>query len=207
MEKLLLLDTSEEIEIINFLSSILSNEKLTSPIDDIWELIYKNKVTTSAINEILNAHGIQNIDEIKRELIELTSIIVRSFIQFHSMNISQNEVNFVRKLMCLFAIDGKEFYKFRKNEVAKFLQPELEKLYFKMLHTSMPTYEAKMQNSVNNPWSGWDSKEALYKVKLQEIFGLSYDHFLEFANIEDKKAIEKGANLIDLDTVYFIHKR
>ncbi|HTA28158.1 MAG TPA: hypothetical protein VK809_10235, partial [Bacteroidia bacterium] len=124
MEKLLLLDTSEEIEIINFLSSILSNEKLTSPIDDIWELIYKNKVTTSAINEILNAHGIQNIDEIKRELIELTSIIVRSFIQFHSMNISQNEVNFVRKLMCLFAIDGKEFYKFRKNEVAKFLQPE-----------------------------------------------------------------------------------
>jgi len=43
----------------------------------------------------------------------------------------------------------------------------------------------------------------LQKVDLQELFDLSYDQFLEFANIEDEKALKRGASLKDLDTVLF----
>jgi hypothetical protein len=48
-----------------------------------------------------------------------------------------------------------------------------------------------------------DQQEALFKVDLQELFDLSYDQFLEFSNVADQLAIERGANIQDLDSVLF----
>ena len=45
-----------------------------------------------------------------------------------------------------------------------------------------------------------DSQEALQKVNLQEIFGLSYDEFLSLNNEAAIEALEKGADLLDIDT-------
>ena len=47
-----------------------------------------------------------------------------------------------------------------------------------------------------------DTQEALQKVDLQEIFGLSYDEFLNYANYEDELAINKGVDKQNLDTVF-----
>ena len=49
-----------------------------------------------------------------------------------------------------------------------------------------------------------DKTEALMKVDLQEMFGLSYDQFLKIENEVSKESISKGAKPFDLDT--FIKK-
>ena len=49
-----------------------------------------------------------------------------------------------------------------------------------------------------------DSKEAEYKVRLQELFNLSYDQFLSFEKDAVKSALEKGAKISELDTYYKI---
>jgi len=174
----------EEREINKILSQILSNEKLTRYIDDIWELVLANKATKEAINRILLEYKIKDTEEIKEELIDFILLFIDLLIRNvrYNMDLSQNEVNFVRRLMRLFAINDGDTYKFRDGIISKILQPELEKMYF--------------DNKI-------DDQESIYKVKLQEIFGLSYDQFLEYVNIEDKKTLERGASIIDLDTVYF----
>ena len=43
-------------------------------------------------------------------------------------------------------------------------------------------------------------QEALQKVNLQEIFGLSYDEFLSLNNDAAMEALEEGADLADVDT-------
>ena len=45
-----------------------------------------------------------------------------------------------------------------------------------------------------------DKDEALMKTDLQGLFCLSYDQFLEVVNKVVKHALDKGANLKDLDT-------
>lgn len=45
-------------------------------------------------------------------------------------------------------------------------------------------------------------KEALMKVDLQELFGLSYDQFLKFEQNAVKQALENGAEIKNLDTFY-----
>lgn len=47
-----------------------------------------------------------------------------------------------------------------------------------------------------------DMKEALMKVDLQELFGLSYDQFLKFEQNAVKQALENGAVIKNLDTFY-----
>ena len=47
-----------------------------------------------------------------------------------------------------------------------------------------------------------DSKQALMKVDLQNLFGLSYDQFLTIVNEVAKESIEMGANIKDLDTFF-----
>ena len=39
-----------------------------------------------------------------------------------------------------------------------------------------------------------DTQEALHKVNLQEVFGLSYDEFLELNNQEALDAIDRGSD-------------
>ena len=45
-----------------------------------------------------------------------------------------------------------------------------------------------------------DKDEALMKTDLQGLFCLSYDQFLEVVNKVVKEALDKGANIKDLDT-------
>ena len=47
-----------------------------------------------------------------------------------------------------------------------------------------------------------DGNESSFKVDLQELFDLSYDQFLEFIDKEVNEALQRGASLNDLDTVY-----
>lgn len=47
-----------------------------------------------------------------------------------------------------------------------------------------------------------DSNESVMKVDLQELFGLSYDRFLQFEHMAVEQALKNGADIKDLDTFY-----
>ena len=47
-----------------------------------------------------------------------------------------------------------------------------------------------------------DLEEALYIVDLQQLFDLSYDQLIEISSKRVNKAIEAGANPLDIDFLY-----
>ena len=81
----------------------------------------------------------------------------------------------------LFKIAEGDFYKLRYEEVNEILKEQLIRIY-------------RDDNRI-------DQEESLHKVGLQELFSLSYDQFLQFANKEDILALEKGADSKDIDSV------
>ncbi len=193
----------EKLEVSESLSDILADKKVKSYSDDIWQLVLEKKLTEESLRATLLNYKINKIHEIKEDLMNIVLRFISHSITIHGKSLPQGEINHVKYVKWVFALADNDLYKHRRDAIGEILQPELEKMYINLLHNKTQNYEVKVQNSMNDPWSGWDSQESLYKVKLQEVFGLSHAQFLEFANVEDKKAIEKGANLIDLDTVYF----
>ena len=49
-----------------------------------------------------------------------------------------------------------------------------------------------------------DQRESMMKVELQELFGLSYDQFLQIEQEAVETALRNGANIKDLDTFYVL---
>jgi hypothetical protein len=73
-----------------------------------------------------------------------------------------------------------DFYRYRKYCIKEILYKQFKRIY-------------RNDDRI-------DKDEALYKLDLQDLFGFGYDQFLEFANDEDILALERGANVLNLDT-------
>lgn len=95
--------------------------------------------------------------------------------------ISQDENLNLKYLKQLFNIKEGYFFRYRNSEIKEVIQSQLYKLY------SDTTI---------------DNQEALYKAELQELFDLSYDQMATFVNPIAEEALENGANLSELDTVF-----
>jgi hypothetical protein len=78
-----------------------------------------------------------------------------------------------------FGIKEGDFYKYKLLEIQEILHQQFEKLYF--------------DNNISE-------EEAEYSLNLQEMFGLNYDQFDLLKEEEIKKALERGANILNLDT-------
>lgn len=93
--------------------------------------------------------------------------------------ITENEKNNVRLLKMYFRIKEGDFINKRSNEVEDILQRQFERLY--------------SDNLIN-------TSESLLLVDLQGVFDLSYDQFDKLKEIEVRKALERGADISELDT-------
>jgi len=92
--------------------------------------------------------------------------------------ITEDELSNCDQLKLIFKIEEGDFYKYKFTEINKILLKQLFKLY--------------LDNTINK-------EEALQKVALQKLFDLSYDQFNEFDLHEAEHALERGADVNELD--------
>lgn len=147
-------------------------------LNEIASTISKDEFDKIKLDEILTCHKINNISDIKEEILDLLLFYI-SFILDDNI-ITEKELANLKILKRIFRIREGDFYKFRYNKIQEILNKQFKRIY--------------EDNIIN-------IKEALLKVGLQELFDLSYDQFQELSMDEVKAAIERGANLNDLDTV------
>lgn len=159
--------------------TILSIENFSSHINEIVEIIYTNEFDKQNLDKILKQHNIKKIDDLKEEILDLLLVYIN--LVLNDDIISDTEASNIKILKRVFKINEGDFYNFRYDEVYEVLNRQFERIY--------------SDNEINND-------EALFKVGLQELFDLSYDQFLELANEQVKAALQRGASLTELDTVF-----
>lgn len=171
---------SKDAELQTAFGTILTIENFSSYINEIVELIHMNELDRSNLDKILKEHRIKQADDIKEEILDMLLVYIN--LVLNDAVITENEAGNVKMMKRFFKIKEGDFYKLRYDEVADVLHRQ----FFERMYSD---------NQI-------DKDEALHKVGLQELFDLSYDQFLEFANKEDKAALQRGANLTELDTAF-----
>ena len=170
----------KDIKLSDAFSKIISIEYFSGCVTEICNLIHSGNHDRIMIDKILAKNGIKKYKDLKEELIDVIILYINIIVLEDDL-ISENELKNIEILKNLFKIDEGDFYKFRYDEIKEIIRRQLYKMYIDKIV---------------------DSSEALQKVGLQELFDLSYDQFLEIVNIEDQYALERGANIEDLDTFY-----
>lgn len=170
----------EDQELHETFGVILSIESFNNYISDISELIYNDKLNPENLSAILREHNIDNIKDIKEELLDLVIVYINLTLNDHI--ISDKEKYNIGILKKYFKIKEGDFYNKRYSELEDILQRQFERLYF--------------DNSINE-------NEAIHNATLQDIFDLGYDQLDEFKAFEIRKALEQGADISDLDTARY----
>lgn len=168
----------DDPELRSAFGTILTIENFSDYTNEIVELLYRGELSRANLRELLFEHRLSNIRDIKEEMLDVLLVYIN--LVLNDNVITENEIRNVKLLKRIFKIKEGDFYKYRYDEVSDVLGRQLARLYS----------DKRI-----------DDAEALFKVGLQELFDLSYDQFLEFANVSDYEAIQKGAELTDLDTV------
>ena len=172
-----------ETELKWVFSLIISKKDLDENLLPLAELFYEKgiavtkKDTLSAVKDL----GFKSLKDYKENSISL--IIHYIYNALNDNKLTQAEKGNIRFLkMALEVLEG-DFGKNKKvkTEVANIIKTQLRLIYID---------DDKI-----------DKEEALHKVDLQEIFGLSYDEFSVFDKFEAQLAIQRGARLENLDTV------
>lgn len=140
-------------------------------------LILDDKMNSIALKQCLSENG-YTLSMIKSEALQV--ILDYSEIILEDEILTENEIRIITLLKMFFQIKDGDFYTYGKKEIVdKVLTAQLQKMYADRII---------------------DKEEALMKTDLQGLFCLSYDQFLEVVNKVVKDALDKGANLKDLDT-------
>lgn len=165
---------------------ILSIDIMEEPFIDMAELIYKKGIRTTKQEtlEVVRQNKFNNYLEFKKISLELILRYIR--VVLRDNHLTQLEKRNVKFLKLILNVREGDFYNasdYLSDEMYEIIKTQLALIYLD-------------DNKI-------DRQEALYKVDLQELFDLSYDQFLEFSNVEDQLAIERGANIKDLDSVLF----
>jgi len=176
----------EDLKLKIAFANILSSKHLDNVSTLISEKFYENGIDTSRsdILEVLQANEIKDLEELKERALELV-------IKYTNVALSDNYLSTSEKLNILYLkrllkIKEGDFYKkypHIHDEVQEIIRTQLSLIY-------------RNDDKI-------DDKEAVQKVDLQDIFDLSYDEFLEISNLEDIDALDRGAELKELDTVLF----
>lgn len=143
----------------------------------ISRLIASGELAPKTIQEVLDIHKIENIIQLKEELLDLLIAYINITLDDHI--ISENEHFNIEILKKYFKIKEGDFYRYRYAQVENILQRQFKRIY--------------LDNKV-------DSEEAIHKVALQELFNLSYDQFEQFMKNEVTRALSEGTNILNLDT-------
>jgi hypothetical protein len=164
----------------------------TGAMKSIAELLATSRMSRRQLDATLQAHQIVDPEGLKEDFLDLVLHYVRECVADHEL--AFEEMSAIRVLRWLFRIDEEDFYRYRKDQTRLVLVLQMEWLLRD---------------------SRIDEEEALYKAKLQEALGLSYDQFLELteaptaevvANLFNRAARSPGSSdllrdLMALDTV------
>lgn len=170
----------EDMETRKAFGVILSIESFSAYILEIAKLIYDNELSPENLKKVLSKYNIISIEDVKEELLDLLIVNINLILNDHL--ISDKEKHNFERLKKYFKIREGDFYSKRFDEVKDILNRQFERLY--------------LDNSITE-------EEAIHNVELQELFDLSYDQFDEFRAKQVGKAIEKGANISELDTAKY----
>jgi HNH endonuclease len=169
----------DDLELQASFGTILTIESFSSYVNEIVELIYTNELDRPNLELVLKQYQIKYVEDIKEEILDMLLVYIN--LVLNDGVITENEAGNIKLLKRFFKIKEGDFYNLRYDEVDEVLNRQLERLY--------------LDDKI-------DEAESLYKVGLQELFDLSYDQFLEFSNKQDKAALQRGATLPALDTVF-----
>lgn len=148
------------------------------------QAICNQELDQNSLYKILKTNGAGSTSEVKEKLMDLLILYINFSLNDHML--SDNEKRNINLMKRLFKIQEGEFYRLRYSEIREILYKQLERIY-------------RDDDRI-------DMDESLHKVDLQDIFDLSYDQMLEFKEREIRLAMERGAELGDLDTVRYPDK-
>lgn len=161
---------------------MMATKKYTDKINALLKLVADNKMNMSDLEATLAEFKIKRVTDLKDQLINVVLDYINICIEDNVL--TQREMQDFRMLKHFFRIQDGDFIRCHKGQ-------EIKHILIAQLHN------IQSDNIV-------DKTEALMKVDLQEMFGLSYDQFLKIENEVSKESIKNGANPFDLDT--FIKK-
>ena len=172
--------SENDLELHEVFGIILSIESFSDYVNEIVELVFNNTLDKKHLEEILKKYKIKKLDDIKEELLDVLIVYINLILNDHV--ITENELRNIQYLKLIFKIQEGDFYKYRFDEIDDILNRQFFRMY-------------RNDDKV-------DETEALHKVSLQKLFDLSYDQLLKFKEKEIIAALERGADIRDLDTVY-----
>ena len=169
----------DDLDLNKAFEIIISRDHFSKPVNEIAKQIQKNKLNIPSLKGILNKHKINKITDLKEEFLDLILAYINIILNDNAL--TKKELYNVKLLKTIFQIKEQDFYKYRYAAMREVLRKQLMLIY-------------RDDDKI-------DTAESLYKVDLQELFSISYDQFLEFANEEDFIALFKGSDITDLDSV------
>jgi hypothetical protein len=159
---------------------IISIDSFSDYIVDLAELVYTGNLDKLNIEKVLKEHNIENIKDIKEEILDLLIVYINLILKDHI--ITDIEKKNIETLKIYLKIKEGDFFKYRPDAIEDCLNRQFELLYG--------------DNKI-------ESNEALYNVGLQDLFDLSYDQFDTYKEKEVRNALERGASIADLDTAKY----
>jgi hypothetical protein len=155
----------------------ISKQNRSNYIHEIVYLVIESKLNRKNIQIVLSKYSIKDIGIIKNELLDV--LIEYSNIVLRDNVLSETEKTNFEFLKLYFGIKEGDFYKNKRLEIKNILNKQFEKLYDDNFITHL---------------------EAEHNFILQEMFDLNYDQFDILKEDIIIKAIEKGAEITNLDT-------
>lgn len=168
-----------DLQLEEAFNQLISTGSFSDYIKIISNSIKDNNLDTQMLDNTLREFNILRIEDIKEELFDLLLSYINLILEDNF--ITENEAKNLKFLKKIFKIKEGDFYNFRYKQIEEILDKQFQLIY--------------SDNQIN-------TKEALHKVGLQELFDLGYDQFLELVDKEVKAAVERGANPDELDTVF-----
>jgi hypothetical protein len=163
-------------------SYLITSEKLDSSLLDLAYVISRKGTSTTRAEclEILKDHNLKTLKDHKSSSLKLILCFVK--VALKDNLISEEEIKSIRFLKLLLDINEGDFMKDKSlsNEVSEIIIKQIDLMYAD-------------DNKIDN-------QEALQKVNLQEIFGLSFDEFITLSSTADLNAIDKGADWSEIDS-------
>jgi hypothetical protein len=174
--KMALILQYDDTRLCEAFETIANSDQASDYIREIALLVVKDGLTREAVQGVLAGYGLR-IGNIRNELLDVL-IAYANYVLEDNLITEKEQRNF-GFLKLIFGIREGDFYKHKLPEIKAIIAKQAEKIY--------------SDNTVSET-------EALHGVNLQEMFDLSYAQFDQIKADEVEKALDRGANFLDLDT-------
>lgn len=157
---------------------LMQRHSYAERIQALLQLIVDGKLNTIARDEVLQQYGIRRVTDIKEQSLDVILDYAEQCLEDGIL--TDAEMNDIRLLKIFFGIQEGDFTKNGKMpRVKKIIIEQMEKLYA----------DDKI-----------DAEEAMLKSDIQGLFGLGYGEYTDIVNQVAKQALQRGADINDLDT-------